>query len=140
MGGGGGGRRRARVRVRGRYRERAAYDWTAETTVYVDRASRSAGSAGRRCAPCWRSCASRGSTGRGRDHAAQPGFRGPALALGFERIGLFEEVGWKDGAWHGVEFFALELSPPDPTPAPIRPLPELAGSGELERVLADAAA
>jgi phosphinothricin acetyltransferase len=61
-------------------------------------------------------------------------------ALGFERIGLFEEVGWKDGRWHRVEFFALELSPADRTPLPIRSLPEIAGSGELERVLANATA
>ena len=42
--------------------------------------------------------------------------------------------------WHGVEFFALELSPAGRTPVPMRSLPEIAGSGELERALADATA
>jgi L-amino acid N-acyltransferase YncA len=124
----------------GRFRERPAYDWAAETTVYVDRAFQ----------------------GRGVGHAAMravlailqlqgfhvavagitppnPGSVALHLRLGFERIGLFEEVGWKDGSWHGVEFFGLELSPREPTPAPVVPLPELAGSEGLERALGEAA-
>ncbi len=60
------------------------------------------------------------------------------LALGFERIGLFEDVGWKDGRWHGVEFFGLELSRPESSPDPVRPLPEIAGSEGVARALANA--
>jgi phosphinothricin acetyltransferase len=108
-----------------RHRERPAYDWTIETTVYVDR----------------------GFTGRGMGRAAMvavleivrlQGFHlavagvtqpNPAstalhLSLGFRRIGEFEAIGWKQGRWHGVEWFGLELAPRDEPPAPIRPLEE----------------
>ena len=125
----------------GRFRERPAYDWTAETTVYVDRAFQGLGlgrAAMRAVLAILRlqgfHTAIAGVT------PPNPGSVGLHLRLGFERIGLFEEVGWKDGAWHGVEFFRLELSPPEPAPLPVRPLPELAGSDELRRVLADATA
>jgi len=42
--------------------------------------------------------------------------------------------------WHGVEFFAPELSPAGRTPVPMRSLPEIAESGKLERAIADATA
>ena len=124
----------------GRFRDRPAYDWVAETTVYVDRAfhGRGLGRAAMRAVLAILRLqgfhmAIAGIT------PPNPGSVGLHLRLGFERIGLFEEVGWKDGAWHGVEFLGLQLSPPGPTPAPIVPLPDLAGSVELERVLAEAA-
>jgi phosphinothricin acetyltransferase len=56
-------------------------------------------------------------------------------SLGFERIGEFEAIGWKFDAWHGVEWFALELSPRDPIPDPITPLSELVGTPELAAAL-----
>ena len=106
-----------------RHRDRAAYDWTVESTVYVDRAF----------------------AGRGIGRAAMtallevlrlqgfhlvvagitqpnPASTGLHAALGFERIGEFREIGWKQDRWHGVEWFGLELGPADPPPAPIRPL------------------
>jgi hypothetical protein len=54
-------------------------------------------------------------------------------ALGFRRAGTFEGVGWKNGQWWGVDFFALELFPARDggEPVPIRPLPELLGTPEL---------
>jgi L-amino acid N-acyltransferase YncA len=123
-----------------RHRERPAYDWTAETTVYVDP----------------------GYTGRGLGratmtavlgilrlqgaHLAVAGITPPnpasvALhhALGFERIGLFEAIGHKFGAWHGVEWFALELGPRPASPSPLVPLPELATAPATARVLETAA-
>jgi phosphinothricin acetyltransferase len=109
----------------GRHRDRPAYDWTIETTVYVDRAF----------------------AGRGVGRAAMtavldivrlqgfhlavagvtqpnPASTGLHLALGFRRIGEFEAIGWKQGRWHGVEWFGLELAPRDAPPTPIRPLGE----------------
>jgi phosphinothricin acetyltransferase len=125
----------------GRFRERAAYDWTAETAVYVDRdfLGRGIGRATMRAVLDVLRLQGFHSVLAGVT-PPNPGSVGLHEALGFERIGLFEEVGWKDGRWHGVEFFALALSPADRTPLPIRSLPEIAGSGEVERVLADATA
>jgi L-amino acid N-acyltransferase YncA len=122
----------------GRFRDRPAYDWSAESGVYVDDASR--------------------GLGLGRTLMASliavlrlQGFRllvagvtppNPAsvalhLALGFRRVGTFQGVGHKFGAWHGVEFFELDLAPrPDgEAAAPIRPLPELLGMPELQRAI-----
>ena len=95
----------------GRYRERPAYDWTAETTVYVDAGLRgAAGWAGPRCRAARDPAAPGVPPRRGRDHARPTRARwGCTGALGFERIGEFEAIGWKYGAWHGVEWFGLEL-------------------------------
>ena len=125
----------------GRFRDRPAYDWAAETTVYVDREFQGVGlgrAAMRAVLAILRlqgfHTAIAGIT------PPNPGSVGLHVRLGFARIGLFEEVGWKDGRWHGVEFFGLELSPPGPAPRPIRSLPEIAGSEELGRALAEATA
>ena len=119
-----------------RHRERAAYDWTAETTVYVDE----------------------GFTGRGLGRATMtallailrlqgfhlavagvtlPNPRSVALhrSLGFTRIGEFDAIGFKQGRWHGVEWYGLELGPREPEPRPIRPITSLAGTPELQVVL-----
>ena len=124
----------------GRFRERPAYDWTAETTVYVDRAfhGRGIGRAAMRAVLAILRIQG--------FHVAVAGVTPPNprsvdlhLALGFRQIGMFEAVGWKDGRWHGVEFFELDLSQPEPAPEPIRPLPDVAGSEAVARALADAA-
>jgi phosphinothricin acetyltransferase len=122
----------------GRFRDRAAYDWTAESTVYVDRSLHRAGLGlatmeavlrvlrlqGFRLVVAGVTPPNRGSVGL---HEA----------LGFERVGTFDGVGWKDGRWHGVEFFELELFPAadGQEPAPIRPLPDLVGTPELARAI-----
>jgi phosphinothricin acetyltransferase len=125
----------------GRFRERPAYDWVAETTVYLDRAFQGRGLGRAAMRAVLEILRLQGfHTAIAGVTPPNPGSVGLHLGLGFERIGLFEEVGWKDGAWHGVEFFGLELSPPEPAPVPIRPLPEVAGSDELRRALAGATA
>jgi phosphinothricin acetyltransferase len=85
------------------YKERAAYRWSCEVSVYVE--------SGRR------------RTGAGRalyealfDRLAERGFRtavagmtmpndssvGLHRAMGFERVGIYRRIGWKHGAWHDV--------------------------------------
>jgi len=119
-----------------RHRERAAYDRTAETTVYVDETF----------------------TGHGLGRAAMtallailriqgfhlavagvtlpnPGSVALHRALGFTRIGEFEAIGYKQGRWHGVEWYGLELGPREPDPPPVTPMASLAGSREVQRAL-----
>jgi L-amino acid N-acyltransferase YncA len=120
-----------------RHRERAAYDWTVETTVYVDR-----------------DFAHRG-LGRLAMHALvailriqrahllvagvtlpNPGSVRLHESLGYRPVGEFEAIGWKHGGWHGVAWYSLELAPREADPAPLVPLPNLAGTPELEAALA----
>jgi L-amino acid N-acyltransferase YncA len=122
-----------------RHRERAAYDWTVETTVYVDR------DFGRR------------GLGRAAMDAVvailrlqgahllvagvtlpNPGSVALHESLGYRPIGEFEAIGWKFGGWHGVAWYALELGPRDAEPAPLVPLPALEGTPELAAALARA--
>ena len=56
-------------------------------------------------------------------------------ALGFERIGGFEAIGWKLDAWHGVDWFALELGPRAASPRRWSRCRELAGTAALDAAL-----
>lgn len=118
-----------------RFRERPAYAWTAETTVYVDRGFHGRGLGRLAMEAVLQVLRTQGF------HLALAGITLPndgsvALhrALGFRQAGAFDEVGWKDGAWWGVDFYALTLSGTD-TPTPVRPLPDLAAD-ELAQALA----
>ena len=87
----------------GPYKSRAAYRWSCEVSVYLER--------GRR------------RTGGGRalynalfDRLAERGFRtavagmtlpndasvGLHRAMGFEPVGTYRRIGWKHGTWHDV--------------------------------------
>jgi phosphinothricin acetyltransferase len=120
-----------------RHRERPAYDWTVETAVYVDRSFVRLG-LGRLAMRAVLAILRVQGT-----HLVVAGITLPNegsvrlhLGLGFERIGGFEAIGWKRGGWHGVDWFALELGPREGEPARLIPLPELAGTPELEAALA----
>lgn len=124
-----------------RFRDRPAYDWAAETTVYVDPAfqGRRLGRAAMRAVLAILRLQGFHTAIAGIT-PPNPGSVGLHRRLGFERIGLFEEVGWKHGRWHGVEFFGLRLSPAEPAPLRIVPLPDIAGTEALEIALAEASA
>lgn len=42
--------------------------------------------------------------------------------LGFAPVGVYREIGWKQGGWHDVGWWQLELAPA-PAGAPTEPLP-----------------
>jgi L-amino acid N-acyltransferase YncA len=122
----------------GRFRDRAAYDWTAESTVYVDRALHRSG-LGRACMEALlRVLRLQGFrlviAGVTLPNAGSEGLH---RALGFQPVGTFDGVGWKSGRWWGVSFFELELFPcvDGEAPAPIRGLPELLGSRALDSAI-----
>jgi L-amino acid N-acyltransferase YncA len=102
-----------------RYRERAAYRWAADVSVYVAAARRREG------------------LGRGlyealfeqlrrqRFQVACAGITLPNVAsiglherLGFLRTGISPRIGWKHGRWHDVSWWQLELQPEGVEPPP----------------------
>jgi L-amino acid N-acyltransferase YncA len=99
-----------------RHRERAAYRWAADVAVYLDAAHQGRG-VGRalyrqlierlRAAGLWTLCAG----------VAQPNPASNGLheAFGFEPVGTYRRIGWKNGAWHDVRWFQLDLRPGDQT-------------------------
>lgn len=103
----------------GRYRPRAAYRWSCETSVYLDRGRHGRGGGRVLYAALLDRLAERG------DCTAVAGMTLPnepsiALhtALGFEPIGTFARVGYKDGAWRDVAWMHRDLGEHPPGSAP----------------------
>ena len=109
-----------------RHRERAAYRWSVDVSVYVDQQARRAG------------------VGRGlyvsllallaRQHfaAAHAGITLPNTAsvglhqaLGFVPVGVYRAVGFKLGAWWDVGWWQRRLGEPAVPPVPLVDLPDL---------------
>lgn len=106
-----------------RHRERAAYRWSVDTSVYLRRDATRRGT-GRllysRLIPTLR------DLGYWRAHAAialpNPGSVALHESFGFRPVGVYRQVGWKLGAWHDVGWWQLALradadgehAPPEP--------------------------
>ena len=101
------------------HRERAAYQWAVDVTVYVAREHHRSG-VGR--ALYERLFAMLRQQGFYVAHAGitLPNAGSIALheSLGFRRVAIYEAVGFKLGAWHDVGWWRLALRAPDPSPAP----------------------
>jgi hypothetical protein len=55
--------------------------------------------------------------------------------LGFAPIGVFRQIGYKQGRWHDVQWLGRELASHIVDPPPPRMLPDLVGSAELMAAL-----
>lgn len=110
----------------GVWRERTAYQWTAEVGIYVVRANQGQGIGRALYRALIHACRERGF------HSLIGGITLPNEAsvrlhesCNFEKVAHFERVGWKFGQWHDVGFWQLMLRdaaiPPDqlaPTAVP----------------------
>jgi L-amino acid N-acyltransferase YncA len=102
---------------------RAAYRWAADVTVYVDAAHQRSG-VGRelyatlfeqlRGQQLWIACA-----GITLPNDASVGLH---EAFGFVPVGVYRNIGWKDGSWHDVGWWQLDLGAVTQEP-PHEPLP-----------------
>ncbi|TMB07816.1 MAG: N-acetyltransferase family protein [Deltaproteobacteria bacterium] len=108
-----------------RHRERAAYQWSVDVSVYVDEAHRHRGIGRALYTSLFALLRLQGF------HAAHAGITLPnagsvALheSLGFRRIGVYPGVGYKLGAWHDVGWWQLSLRERAASPAPPRALSE----------------
>lgn len=105
----------------GPYRLRAAYRWACEVSVYVERGRRRTGAGRALYAALFERLAGRGFTvavaGMTLPNDASAGLH---AAMGFEPVGTYRRIGYKDGAWHDVAWLQrglAELGTPPAEPA-----------------------
>jgi phosphinothricin acetyltransferase len=108
------------------HRERAAYRWSVDTTVYV-RQGRHRGGVGR--ALYTSLLAVLPLQGFVNAYAGvtlpNPASVGLHEAVGFRPVGVYEHVGFKCGTWHDVAWFQRLLQPRPPEPQPLKGLTEV---------------
>jgi phosphinothricin acetyltransferase len=120
----------------GAFRKRDAYQWTAELSVYVARGAQGEG-VGRRLYEALLGLLDRQRYASAYGVVTLPNPASVSFheSLGFERVGLFDDVGYKHGTWHDVGWWRRRLSDPA---APDPPVPFSALSdGAVASVLAD---
>ena len=105
-----------------RFRERPAYRFTVETTIYLRREASGRGLGTRLYAPLLATLEAQGFT---QAIAAITLPNGASVALherlGFEPAGVYRQVGWKLGAWHDVGLWQKALAPAGTPPAEPQP-------------------
>jgi L-amino acid N-acyltransferase YncA len=106
----------------GQHRSRAAYDWTVEVSAYVDRNVHRSGIGRELYTELF-------------DRLKRRGFRllvagitlpndasvGIHEALGFEPVGVYKNVGYKNGEWWDVGWWQLDMGAPAGAPADPNP-------------------
>ena len=117
-----------------KHQARAAYQWSAEASVYVSTTARRLGVGRGLYTALFGLARLQGyraiHAGITLPNAASVGLH---EALGFTPVGVYPKVGYKRGAWHAVGWWQLELAPREGAPAPVIVWPALLGV-EGERV------
>jgi L-amino acid N-acyltransferase YncA len=116
----------------GRFRDRAAYDWIAETSIYVDADAQRRGIARKLYGALLELMRQQGI------HQAVgaitlPGDASVAMhqTMGFAEAGVWRRCGYKLGQWWDVGIWQKELQPMQDPPAPVIPFSQLVASGTL---------
>jgi phosphinothricin acetyltransferase len=117
----------------GKYREKPAYRWSTETTIYVRDGARGKGVGRSLYAVLLRILAAQNYR-RAFAGIALPNGGSVALheAVGFTHIGTNPEAGFKLGRWHDLGWWSFPLNAGDGDPAPPVPLTAL---GDLDRFM-----
>lgn len=120
-----------------RHRERAAYRWSVDTSVYVDDRFRRRGIGHALYLSLFAVLNAQGYAN------AFAGITLPSPAsvglhehVGFTPVGVYRRVGYKLGAWHDVGWWQRSLEPPDDEPSSIRGLTEVQQRNEFDALLA----
>lgn len=116
----------------GAHRDRAAYGWSTDTTVYIRDGARGKGIGRSLYAALLRILAAQNYR-RAFAGIALPNPESIGLheAAGFRHIGTYPDVGFKFGRWHDVGWWSLPLNDRNGPPAPIVPLKEVGDLGKL---------
>lgn len=114
-----------------RYRERAAYSWCTELSIYVDRTYHGQGVGRAMYVALERMLLMQGV------HSTyaivtQPNEKSNAFhtAMGFTAVGRQTKVGYKAGAWHDICIFEKLIAPFDTAPTPLIPITRLKAEAE----------
>ena len=111
-----------------RHMERAAYQWNAELSVYLDRAARGRGLGRRLYGALMELLTMQGIlTAHALVTSPNPPSQALHEAMGFSLLAVHRLAGFKAGAWHDVLWYEKVLSPraPDPvSPVPWSVLPK----------------
>jgi L-amino acid N-acyltransferase YncA len=122
-----------------RHRERAAYQWSVDVSVYVDEAFRRRGIGSALYKALFPLLRLQGFFAA---HAGitlpNPGSVGLHESLGFVPVGVYRRVGYKLGAWHDVGWWQLSLRDRVPDPPPPRPASEAQRDPAWEAAMAAA--
>lgn len=120
-----------------RHRERAAYRWAVDVSVYIRAAAHRRGIGRALYSALLRLVAAQGFctayAGITLPNAASVGLH---EALGFQPIGVYRAVGHKLGAWRDVGWWDLVLQTRPAKPAEPRPLAALRGTPEWNAAIA----
>ena len=101
----------------GQHRTRAAYDWTAEVSAYVDQGAQRSGIGRALYTELFRRLKQRGFrllvAGITLPNDASVGIH---EALGFEPVGVYKNIGYKNGEWWDVGWWQLDMGAPEGAP------------------------
>jgi len=103
------------------FAERAAYGWSCESSIYLASNLRRTGAGRALYTDLFERLDGLGyrRVFAGVTLPNEPSL-GIHLSFGFERVGTFERVGWKHGAWHDVAWLQRDLGAGDPNSPPTR--------------------
>ena len=105
----------------GRFAARPAYRWACEVSVYLEMGVRRSGAGRGLYEALFDALATRGyRTALAGMTLPNPASEGLHRALGFESVGVYRDIGWKQDAWHDVAWRQRRLGPADDPPAPLR--------------------
>jgi L-amino acid N-acyltransferase YncA len=104
------------------HRERSAYRWVVEVTVYIHESYRGKGIGRALYTELFKRLKEQGLY---RAYAGilipNPASQGFHEAMGFEPVGVYKKVGYKLGAWLDVGWWVLEIQPAKDSPADPKP-------------------
>ncbi|MGY2067145.1 N-acetyltransferase family protein [Blastococcus sp. SYSU DS0619] len=102
----------------GSYKERAAYRWSCEVSVYLETGRRRGGGGRALYEALFARLAARGyrTAVAGMTLPNEPS-EGLHAALGFEPIGTYRRIGWKHGRWQDVAWAQRAIAAGDDPPA-----------------------
>ena len=120
-----------------RHRVRAAYQWSVDTSVYIDDAHRRTGVGRGLYESLFSILAAQGFfnafAGIALPNAASVGLH---EAMGFEKLGVYRNVGFKFGEWRDVGWWQLQLRAPEASPVTPLALAELQQQPGWDQLLA----